>query len=231
MTSGIELELQEVSEVKQKKKEDRQDYLIRLMRAVADVPDDIWGSLSKDAQDWNNDAATAFKEDRDIDDFPEEDEEPEEEETNVEALEEPTEGVYANGGDGTFDESDPEPNEGPSDAWNKQTAELGLESQEEQEQPVVKRGPGRPRKSESESQTGMVTKIRGKNTSACHKIKRMVVKKPYITVDEITSALKVEGLKVTPVTIATLRSSVRDTLRVLNEENLGTFRLNNHSAD
>lgn len=225
--SGIELELQEVSEVQQKKKEDRQDYLTRLMRAVADVPDDIWGSLSKDAQEWNNDAATAFKEGRDIDDFLEEDEEPEEEETNVEAPEADEEPID--------EEASPLEEamkvEGASDAWNKQTEELGLEPQEESEQPVVKRGPGRPRKVEGENQSNLVTKIRGKNTSACHKIKRMVVKKPYITVDEITAKLKVEGLKVTPVTIATLRSSVRDTLRVLNEENLGTFRLNNHSAD
>lgn len=221
--SGIELELQEVSEVSQKKREDRQTYLTRLMREVSKIPDDIWGSLSKDAQDWNNDAATAFKDGRDIDDFSEEDEEPVEEETSVEAQEDDEE--PADEGTALV-----EADVGPSDTWSKQTEELGLEPQAE-EQPVVKRGPGRPRKDESASQPAMVTKVRGKNTSACHKIKRMVVKKPWISVDEITAKLKAEGLKVTPVTIATLRSSVRDTLRVLNEENLGEFKMKNHSAD
>jgi len=189
--SGIELELQEVSEVQQKKKEDRQAYLTRLMRQVSKVEDDIWGSLSKDAQDWNNEAATAFKEGREIDDFPVEDEEPEIEETAVEPPEGDTEGVPQEEEDTENEVSVPEP----------------------EKQPVMR------------------TKVRGKNTSACHTIKRMVVKKPHITVDEITSKLKVLDLKVTPVTISTLRSSVRDTLRVLNEEGLGTFKLNANSAD
>jgi len=192
--SGIELELQEVSEVQQKKREDRQTYLIRLMRAVSKVEDDIWGSLSKDAQDWNNEAATAFKEGRELVDFPVEDEEPEAEETAVEASEGDTEGVP--------------PQE---EVWEEP----------ESEEPVP----------EPEKQPTMRTKVRGKNTSACHTIKRMVVKKPHITVDEITAKLKTMDLKVTPVTISTLRSSVRDTLRVLNEEGLGTFKLKADSAD
>jgi hypothetical protein len=215
--SGIELELQEVSEVQQKKREERQTYLTRLMRQVSKVEDDIWGSLSKDAQDWNNEAATAFKEGREIDDFLVEDEEPEEEENSVE------------GSDAVLEAIDEETFE-----------DDGSEEEEPEVQNVVpevptKSGSGRSKESdkpkEPEHQPGMRTKIRGKNTSACHTIKRMVVKKPHITVDEITSKLKALDLKVTPVTISTLRSSVRDTLRVLNEEGLGTFKLNDHSAD
>lgn len=61
--------------------------------------------------------------------------------------------------------------------------------------------------------------------SACHMIKKIVVKKPKITVAELSEKLKADGLKVSDVTIATLRSDLRDTLRVMNELNLGKFEL------
>lgn len=65
----------------------------------------------------------------------------------------------------------------------------------------------------------------GRKVSACHTIKTMVVKKPTISVAELSEKLKASGLKVSDVTIATLRSDLRDTLRVMNELNLGTFVL------
>lgn len=65
----------------------------------------------------------------------------------------------------------------------------------------------------------------GRKVSACHTIKKMVVKKPTISVAELSEKLKANGLKVSDVTIATLRSDLRDTLRVMNELNLGTFVL------
>lgn len=64
-----------------------------------------------------------------------------------------------------------------------------------------------------------------KRTSACHVIKMMVVKKPSITVQDLSEKLKAKNLKVSDVTIATIRSDTRDTLRVLNELELGTFHL------
>lgn len=56
-----------------------------------------------------------------------------------------------------------------------------------------------------------------RKVSACHTIKKFVVKKPGITVAELSEKLKDAGFKVSDVTIATLRSDLRDTLRVLNE--------------
>lgn len=64
-----------------------------------------------------------------------------------------------------------------------------------------------------------------KRTSACHVIKTMVVKKPSISVQDLSEKLKSKNLKVSDVTIATIRSDTRDTLRVLNELDLGTFHL------
>jgi hypothetical protein len=66
---------------------------------------------------------------------------------------------------------------------------------------------------------------RPRKTSACHSIKKLVVAKPSITVAELSEKLKSDGLKVSDVTIATLRSDLRDTLRVLNEVGMGEFQL------
>lgn len=64
-----------------------------------------------------------------------------------------------------------------------------------------------------------------RKVSACHMIKKIVVKKPTITVAELSEQLKQDGLKVSDVTIATLRSDLRDTLRVLNELGIAEFVL------
>ena len=65
----------------------------------------------------------------------------------------------------------------------------------------------------------------GKKVSACHVIKRMVARKPAITVAELIEKLKEENFKVSDVTVATLRSDFRDSLRVLNELEMGNFKL------
>lgn len=64
-----------------------------------------------------------------------------------------------------------------------------------------------------------------RKVSACHTIKTMVVKKPTISVAELSEQLKESGLKVSDVTIATLRSDLRDTLRVMNELGIAQFTL------
>jgi hypothetical protein len=64
-----------------------------------------------------------------------------------------------------------------------------------------------------------------RKVSACHMVKKIVVKNPTISITDLCDQLKGEGLKVSEVTIATLRSDVRDTLRVLNELDLGSFAL------
>lgn len=64
-----------------------------------------------------------------------------------------------------------------------------------------------------------------RKTSACHVIKTLVAKKPDISVEAISEKLKASDMKVSNVTIATLRSDTRDTLRVLNELGIGEFKL------
>ena len=102
---------------------------------------------------------------------------------------------------------------------------------EEEEAPVVAKGKnGKEPKAEKEKPAKEVAKAPvnanpGRKVSACHTIKKMVVQNPTITVAELSEQLKDQGLKVSDVTISTLRSDLRDTLRVLNELEIATFVL------
>lgn len=65
----------------------------------------------------------------------------------------------------------------------------------------------------------------GRKSSACHVIKMFVIQDPKITIPDLSTKLKGKGLKVSDLTVSSLRSDVRDTLRVLNELELGNFEL------
>lgn len=159
--SEIEKELLSATKMKSKKDEDRQSYLVRLMRSGAKLADADWEALSSEAQDWNNGAAESHKGGRKIDDFPD------------------------------LPEVDEEP-----------------------EEVVEEKIPEKPKAERV-----------GRKSSACHVIKTMVVRKPSISVAELIEKLKGKSLKISDVTVATIRSDTRDTLRVLNELELGTFHL------
>lgn len=65
----------------------------------------------------------------------------------------------------------------------------------------------------------------GRTLSACHHIKKVVVKHPSISVADLSDSLKKAGFKVTDLTIQSMRSNVRDVLRTLNELGMGEFNL------
>lgn len=180
--SEIEQELLSASALKSKKNEDRQDYLARLCRAVAKVKDEVWEGISTAGQDWNNTAAEALTDDKEIPDF----------------------------------EDDELPVDGKTDE------EVDEETEPES---VVVKTKDKKAKLEKEEKSSPPPPLPGRKVSACHTIKKMVVKKPTISVAELSEKLKAEGLKVSDVTIATLRSDLRDTLRVLNELKIGEFFL------
>jgi ribosome maturation factor RimP len=80
--SKIQAELLKATDLSTKRGEDRQDFLARLMKGVADLNDKQWDGLSQEAQDWFNDAADAKNaKAKTLPDFPdlESAEEPEEE--------------------------------------------------------------------------------------------------------------------------------------------------------
>ena len=202
----IETELLEATKLKAKKHESRQEYMARLCRATAKVTDEIWEGLSTAAQDWNNAAAEALSDGKEIADFSSvEDEKPEPEEDDV--VDDPVD-------DEEEDEELEEEASKPVAAKQNGKAKEKPEPEVEDEPEVEKTELRPPTKSHP-----------GRKVSACHTIKKLVVKKPSITVVELAEKLKASGLKVSDVTIATLRSDLRDTLRVLNEIGIGNFTL------
>ena len=76
--SKIQAELSEATGVKIKRGQDRQEFILALITAISALSDKEWDGLSKDAQDWNNDAvdARAAKK-KTLPDFPDLDEEEE----------------------------------------------------------------------------------------------------------------------------------------------------------
>lgn len=59
MTSKIQKELAEATDINPKRGEDHQEYLARLVKGVAALSEKEWDGLSQKAQDWYNDAADA----------------------------------------------------------------------------------------------------------------------------------------------------------------------------
>ena len=68
--SKIEAELVKATGVKPKAKEDRQDFLDRLIKKVQDLPDDEWEGLSEAGQKWVNAGAKAVNADKAVAEFP-----------------------------------------------------------------------------------------------------------------------------------------------------------------
>jgi hypothetical protein len=183
MSDMIEKELLAATGLRMSKSEKRQVFLTRLMRAASKLEDEPWEALSKEAQDWCNDAITAFKNGQEVPDFV------------------PPEAPA--------DEED----QAPEDSVSEDITEDGeIITKPKKKAEVV----AKPKKS--------ATPMR--KLTATHLIKRLVINEPSISVNDLIDRLKDEGFKVSGVTVATLRSDTRDTLRVLNELQMGQFDLN-----
>lgn len=209
--SKIEAELLgAVGDFEEKKNEDRQDYLERLMKAVSKVKDPVWETLSTEAQNWNNAAAQSYKDEYELDDFP--DLEEEARSSRVSPVEETS-------------LAPEEPADAPAE---KELVHAGEHVNGHRQSSKVSGHAtrGRPKKKLVLRESAEFSvNPNSKKISPCNIIKRMVVRKPSATVQEIKQKLDEHGLRVTDITISTLRSSTRDTLRVVNEEGAGHFEL------
>lgn len=190
--SKVEQELLSIANLKTKKNEKRQEYLKRLMLAVDKASDDDWNSLSTEAQAWNNTAATSYQNEKLIPDFPD------------------------------YQEEEPEPEEEPQEVIDQETGEVievapdevKVEASEPTEEAETKAEAPAERKTRK-------TKRSGSKPSACRMIKQLVLINPKITVGEIAERLKTLRMKVSDVTIYTLRYDIRDTLRAMNDLGIG----------
>lgn len=69
-TSEMEQSLLDVTKIKSKSGEDRQDYFKRIIASVQELPEDTWEELPEATQQWVNDGAKAGNAKKTIDDFP-----------------------------------------------------------------------------------------------------------------------------------------------------------------
>lgn len=121
---SIEEELSEATGVTKEESESKNKYLSRLLRSCSKLPDEMWDSLSNEAQQWVNDGIEAMTSKVDIPDFP---------------------GQEA----GTFGGEGEEPEEA-TEQVSDEPEEIEEVLAEAEPEPIVeapvKRGPGRPRK-------------------------------------------------------------------------------------
>lgn len=68
--SKIQVELCNVAETDPKRSETRQEFLLRLALACNKLPDSVWDKLSRDAQNWVNNASDAANGKKTLPDFP-----------------------------------------------------------------------------------------------------------------------------------------------------------------
>lgn len=67
---NVNAEILKAADVQPKRNEDRQVFLQRVVRAVADLDDKAWEGLSSDAQDWYNEAADQMNAKKTITEMP-----------------------------------------------------------------------------------------------------------------------------------------------------------------
>jgi len=208
--TAIETELLKVTKLKAEKGEDRQDFLERLVEAMQDISDDKWEKVSKPAQDWSNKAAKAVVAKKEIPEFaaPEEDEEDEDEA--------PAKKKSKAAAKDEEDEEEDEEDEKPAKGKKKSTKKAKDEDEEEDEEdePPAKKKKG----AATAGKSAGVKSQRDEGVKA--KIKRLILAKPQITVDDLVEKLGKGGAKVSKVTVANVRAEFRHTIRVLNAEGL-----------
>ena len=195
--SGIEQTLCDTLKVKSKAKEDRQDFLTRLLEAAQAADDEVWESLPEPVQQWVNDGAKAHNDGQDIPDFTDGGDEGAPDETNSE-----------------------EEDETVADTKSKTKAPAKGAKAEKAKEPTDKKAAAE-KKAIAEKKAPAKPAAAPKTTSMRRLIKQLVVKKPSITVEALIEKLKSEGHKSpSEFTVASIRSDTRDTMRVLNDAKL-----------
>ena len=196
MSSAIELELQKATKTNPRKKEPRQKYLARLIEAVQELKDNEWEELSNEAQVWVNEGAEAIKknaDDPEIEDFPDLEDAEEEADEAPAGDEEETEKAEEEA-----DEEAPPKKKKKAVVKDDKPAKAAKPEKAEKEKPEKRSGP--------------------KPTGIKVQIKKMVLKKPAISVDEIMERLSKDGtVKPSKLTISAIRSEFRHSLFVLRD--------------
>jgi hypothetical protein len=206
-------------------KEDRQKFLVRIMVATQKLPSDDWEALDEKAQNWCNAAVEADNAEEEVPDFPdvvdgkavdEEEEEPEEDEEEEEAEEDEED-------EEEEEEEEPEKEPEAEEEEVKPTKKAAKKKAAAKKAPAKKAAAKKEAEVEKPAAKKTATKkadapASGKGISMRRALKRMVVKKPSRSVDELIEALEKAGYKSpSRLTVTTIRADTRDTIKVLNE--------------
>jgi hypothetical protein len=206
--SEIKTELMKAANAKEKKGEDFQAFAKRLTGLVQALPDDSWDKLSKNAQDWVNEAATAINAKKDIPNIDDaEDEKGEGEDADADTGEE--EEVATSKKSAKNGKKGAASKKGATTATkngNGKNAKAGASSKKDDEpMATTKKEAAKP-----------ATRSSGKG-GAQVAIKTAVIKDPKATTESIVNALKKKGLEPTIAAVSTIRSGTLQTLRLVKD--------------
>lgn len=207
---SIETELQEITGVTKKKREERAAYLERLVQAALDVAQDQWESLSEAAQLWVNAGIKLLNANQSVEDFePEPEEEPaaEEEPAPPPRRERP---VTAKKKEEPAEEAEEEPApKRPSKPAPKAASK-----------PAPKAAPRKAAASKSDKGKKPAAKTSNGGKSAQVVIRELVLADPKITPSELGTKLEELDYNVSPSTITTTKAGFIQSIRVLQEGGL-----------
>lgn len=237
--SKIEQVLLNATGVKpQRRDEDRQKYLIRLMVGVVNISDEDWAALEAEpgVQEWYNSATDADNAKKPVPDFPDlevgeaeeddaESDEPEEDQEDAgEEHGEPEEDVVEE--DQTPSKKAPKPAAKPAATPSKKAAAGNgaakgkVPAGKASAKPAGKAAPA-PAKAKPAPAPKPAAAPKAaapkKGTSARRVLKLHLAKKPSASTEELAGVLEKKGLKLSDLSISSIRADTRDTIKALNE--------------
>jgi hypothetical protein len=198
--SKVEQELVEATGCKTKEGESRQKYLRRLHDDVKDMDDDEWEALSDSAQKWYNQAADARNNKEDLPDFAGATAEEDDEVAKTTS---------------TKDSGD-KPAASKTNKASKTTKAAATADNDGDEPVSKKKAAAKPEKSESKSES-KPSRSEAKGDGIKMRIKRLVIKNPTTTVDDLMTALEKNGDTMSRFTVSAVRSETRHTIKVLKD--------------
>jgi len=205
--------LRDWTKTKPKGKEARQSFLNRLLDATEQLADEEWDKLGQEpggteAQNWSNNAVTARKEEKPLPDFiaaSDEEEETEDEPHDAEEAEEAEEAG----------EEEPAEKEEPK-VKAKTTKAKSTKAKAPAKAPAAKPKPKVAAKEAAPKKLGKKAAPPSADGIKV-RIKAAVIDDPHIALDELLDKLSKGGAKMSRMTVASVRSETRHTLRVLQD--------------
>lgn len=217
MPTEIERELQAATNVTQKSGEADHKYRERLVRKCQDLREADWESLSSDAQTWVNSGVEAIKNKKQVEDFPDGEEEEEgEEETKAGSDAEPED---AEGSSDSEEEPEEDEEEDKEDVKNGKASgakakKASVKKAASGAAPAAKKAAS---KKPAPEKTAKKTAVKATGIKAT--IKQLILKNPSITADEIMNKMKGGKGDKPPsrLTIASIRAEFRHSLAVMKD--------------